>query len=35
VVVVVIVMDVAVVGGAVHILHDGCHGRASSLAECL
>jgi len=32
VVIVVIVMDVAVVGCAVHILHDGRHGRTSSLA---
>jgi len=35
VVVVVVVMDVAVVGGAVDILHYGGHGGTPSLAESL
>jgi len=35
VMVVVVVMDVAVVGGATHILYDGRHGGTSSLAEGL
>lgn len=33
--VVVVIVDVAVVGGTIHILHDGRHAGAPSLAERL
>lgn len=33
--VVVVVVDVAAIGGAIHILYDGRHGGTSSLAERL
>jgi len=33
--VVVVIVNVAVVGGAIHILHDGRHAGAPSLAERL
>jgi len=33
--VVVVVMDVAVVGGTIHVLYDGRYGGASSFAERL